>query len=516
MLRSDTLTERYALKVAAAPSRTTRVLASVNHRLQGYLPAVGAFILAMGLHALASFLFGPRPLGTFPFFLYLLAFLTAAWCGYGPGLLVTILITCGMPYLFKPGFSIRTVDVGGVTIFLLLSLIVSGTASSRRRTEALLRSINKELDKRVGEQTRVIRDRLAELETLYAKLSVALCFLDTDLRFVRVNDKFASIRGSSVQAHLAQPLRAMIGDEWANTVEPLYRRVLLTGEPILEYEITGPSAGSGAARFWSISCSPVATDGQVLGVQVVMQDITERKRAEQSLNESNTSLRRANADLEQFAFSASHDLQEPLRNVAIYSQLLKKQFGGVLGPAGDEYIGYTIQGALRMQQLVSDLLRYMQASFSDAALAHPVSANDALTQALANLHIGIVESNAAITYSELPTVRMRKVHLVQLLQNLVSNAIKYRGQEQLRIEISAVPHQGDYWLFSVKDNGIGIDPQYHQQVFGIFKRLHGQEQYPGTGIGLAICRRIVEQHGGRIWIESAPDEGATFLLTLPA
>jgi light-regulated signal transduction histidine kinase (bacteriophytochrome) len=298
-------------------------------------------------------------------------------------------------------------------------------------------------------------------------------------------------------------------------LEPLYRRVLSTAEPILDYEIPGPSSGTGAGRFWSISCSPVATDGRVLGLQIVVQDITERKQAEKDLQQSNTSLRRANEDLEQFAFSASHDLQEPLRNVAIYSQMLKKKFGGALGPDGDEYIGYTVQGALRMQQLVRDLLTYSKASLSEAGLAAPVSAKDALAQALSNLQAGILETQAAITFSELPSIRMRKVHLVQLFQNLLSNSLKYRKPEPLRIHVSAVPHEGCSWLFSVQDNGIGIDPRYQQQVFGIFKRLHRQEEYPGTGIGLAICRRILEQHGGRIWVDSKPDEGATFLFTLP-
>ena len=516
MFRSETLSELNSADVREAPSRTTRFLASLNHRLQGYFPALGAFLLAMVLHTLASLLVGRPLLGAFPFFLYLLAFLTAAWCGYGPGLLITILITCGVPYLVKPGFSIRTVDLGGVAIFLLLSAIVSGLASSRRRTEALLRSLNKELDKRVGEQTRLLRDQLAELETLYAKLSVGLCFLDTHLRLERVNDKFASMSGSPVEAHLGREIRDVVGEDFANIVEPLCRRVLSTEEPILDYEITGPLSATGARRFWSISCSPVITGGQVLGLQIVIQDITERKQAEHALNESNANLRRANADLEQFAFSASHDLQEPLRNVALYSQMLKKKFGGVLGADGDQYIGYTVEGALRMQQLVNDLLTYTQTSLSDAALAHRVNAKEALQQALSNLDAAIVESRAVITLSELPAVRIRKVHLVQVFQNLIGNSIKYRKQELLRIDISAVPHEGDSWLFAVKDNGIGIDPEYQQQVFGIFKRLHRHEQYPGTGIGLAICKRIVEHHCGRIWVESKPNEGATFLFTLPA
>lgn len=176
--------------------QTHRALAWLDERLRGYIPALVAFVAALAIHGIGGLLLGLNHLGPFPFFLYLLTFLTAAWCGYGPGLVTTILLTCGMPYLFKPGFSIRTVDWGGVAIFLLLSVIVSGIASSRRRAEALLRRLNAELSRQVSEQTRILRDQLAELETLYAKLSVGLSFLDAELRFVRVNEKVAFFHGS--------------------------------------------------------------------------------------------------------------------------------------------------------------------------------------------------------------------------------------------------------------------------------------------------------------------------------
>jgi PAS domain S-box-containing protein len=516
MSGSQTLVQPTAVEVTQTSSKKNRVFTWLNSRLRGYIPALAVFAIALVVHSLATVLLGSAAPKNFLFFLYLLAFLTASWCGYGPGLLVTILITCLMPYLFKPNFSIRDADFGGIAIFLLLSIIVSGTASGRRRTEHLLRSMNNELDKRVGEQTKTLLQQLAELQTLYDKLSVGICFLDTDLRFVRVNEKLAFINGFSVDAHLGREFREMVNDAVANVVEPLCRRVIHTQEPILDHEFSDLPAGEGASRFWSVSCSPVATDGRILGLQAIVQDITERKEAEQALSQSNASLRRANNDLEQFAFSASHDLQEPLRTVAIYSQMLKKKFAGVLGPDGDEYIGYTVQGVTRMQQLVTDLLAYTHASLWDAEPVEPVSAKAALEQALSNLESTIAENQASITFSELPLVPMRNAHLVQLFQNLISNSIKYRKQEPLHVHVSALPHQGDTWLFKVSDNGIGIDPKYQQQVFEIFKRLHRHEEYPGTGLGLAICRRILEQHGGRIWVESKPGEGATFLFTLPA
>jgi PAS domain S-box-containing protein len=516
MLRTETFAQAGAFQ---PPSKSARAFAWANARLEGYLPALAAFVAAIALHGLAVSLVGSKVVGAFAFSLYVVTLLVAAWCGYGPGILVTLLITCFMPYLFKPGFSVRHVDIGAVTVFLLLSVLVSGTASGRRRTEALLLKVNQELDKRVHEQTRILEQQLAELETLYAELSVGLCFLDTDLRFVRVNDKFASLNDSSAHAYSGRDFREVVSEAFADAVEPLFRRTLLTEEPVFEREVAlGGADRKGAGRFWWVSCSRVATDGRVLGLQVVVQDISERKQAEVDLSESNRRLRRANEDLEQFAFSASHDLQEPLRIVTLYTQMLKRKFAGELGPDGDEYIGYTVRSAGRMQQLVGDLLDYLQASPRDAVAVEPASATEALEQALSNLHAGIVEAQASITTSELPSITVRKAHLVQLFQNLLGNALKYRDNERpLRIHVGVVPHQGDSnWLFSVKDNGIGIDREYHQQVFGIFKRLHPYEEYPGTGMGLAICRRIVEQYGGRIWVDSKLGEGATFLFTVPA
>ena len=237
---------------------------------------------------------------------------------------------------------------------------------------------------------------------------------------------------------------------------------------------------------------------------------SERERVEAT----NLALRRANSDLEQFAYSASHDLQEPLRMVSVYSQMLRKKFSGQLGEKGDEFISYTVQGATRMENLVRDLLAYTRASTSSDEPLTLVDANEALAYALAGLELAISQAGASVTSSSLPKVRIRAVHLQQLLQNLISNGLKYRSKEPSRIHIAAERQNGE-WLFSVSDNGIGIDPKYREQIFGIFKRLHSAAEYSGTGIGLAICRRIVDRAGGRIWVDSQLGEGATFYFTLP-
>jgi PAS domain S-box-containing protein len=243
----------------------------------------------------------------------------------------------------------------------------------------------------------------------------------------------------------------------------------------------------------------------------------ERERvqmANRTLRNANQALRRANDDLEQFAFSASHDLREPLRTVAVYTELLKRHFGDKLDSKAATFIGYTVSGARRMEALMNDLLSYVQAARGTDEEPPAIDSNQVLNITLANLQTAIQESGACIVSDDLPSVPVHAVHLEQLFQNLIGNAIKYRNDAPPQIEIAArgSPHG---WTFYVRDNGIGIDPQYAKQVFGIFKRLHSSESYSGTGIGLAICQKIVERYGGRIWVESELGKGATFCFTLP-
>jgi light-regulated signal transduction histidine kinase (bacteriophytochrome) len=244
------------------------------------------------------------------------------------------------------------------------------------------------------------------------------------------------------------------------------------------------------------------------------REIKERQRAESELARHAEELTRANSDLEQFAYSASHDFQEPIRNVTLFSQMLASDYRDKLDSQAGELIDVIVEGSKRMGKLVSDLLSYSRAGGGSIDNVEFVDANLVLAGVLENLRTAIAENHAIIDHDELPFVKIPFAHLQQLLQNLVLNAIKYHGPTAVRVHISAQT-VGGYSRFSVRDNGIGIAPVYHEKIFGIFKRLHTREEYDGTGMGLAICKRVVERFGGRIWVESELGQGATFVFTLP-
>jgi PAS domain S-box-containing protein len=265
----------------------------------------------------------------------------------------------------------------------------------------------------------------------------------------------------------------------------------------------------------SLTISPVKdAQGVVVGASKIARDITERVRQEQALQIANAALHQANADLQLFAYSASHDLQEPLRMLKVYSELLQETFGGQLGEVGDEFIRHTVEGATRMDSLLHGLRTYMRASATYDPPVEETDAGEVVNRALLNLQTAIEESGATITVGALPRVRMHEFQMEQLFQNLIGNAIRYRNGAPC-IKISATL-QDKNWLFSVEDNGIGIESRFKEQIFGVFRRLHANSEYPGTGIGLAICQRIVERAGGRIWVESEPEKGSTFYFTIPA
>jgi light-regulated signal transduction histidine kinase (bacteriophytochrome) len=273
--------------------------------------------------------------------------------------------------------------------------------------------------------------------------------------------------------------------------------------------------------------------GTILGLLItasagwsVQRDSSRRRLAEEALRDSEKhlartedaekrlaqkveQLNRSNEELGQFAYIASHDLQEPLRMVASYMQLLSRRYKGKLDSDADEFIAFAVDGANRMQRLIQDLLAYSRVETKGNDLLN-TSSEGALQQALMHLHGAIEESGALVTHDPLPVVLADEGQLTQLFQNLIGNAIKYQGPGVPRVHISAVGGGGRKWIFSVKDNGLGIDPQYFQRIFGMFQRLHKREEFAGTGIGLAICKKIVERHGGSISVQSRLGQGSTF------
>jgi light-regulated signal transduction histidine kinase (bacteriophytochrome) len=242
----------------------------------------------------------------------------------------------------------------------------------------------------------------------------------------------------------------------------------------------------------------------------MLEDIeVERVKAEQA----KILLARSNTELEQFAYVASHDLQEPLRMISSYVQLLSRRYKGQLDADADEFIAYAVDGTLRMQQLINDLLAYSRVGTRGKPPV-PTNFEDVFSKAIANLKMAIVESGVVVTHDQLPTALADELQMVQLFQNLIGNAIKFRNKENPQVHVSARP-EGREWIFSIRDNGIGIDPQFHDRIFVLFQRLHGREEYPGTGIGLTVSKKIVERHGGRIWLESELGKGTTFYFSIP-
>jgi PAS domain S-box-containing protein len=295
------------------------------------------------------------------------------------------------------------------------------------------------------------------------------------------------------------------------------------GSPLLVPMQNGIPREGEDALFWRADgasfpvdylSTPIFEREQLVGAVVSFRDVTTRMQAQEVLAKRTLQLERSNAELEQFAYVASHDLQEPLRMITGYTNLLSKRYRGKLDASADEFIGFAVDGANRMRVLINDLLIYSRVG-SQGKRPKPTDCELVLSQTLAGLEVVIQESAAKVTHDPLPTVNGDDVQLGQLFQNLIGNALKYRNGHAPMVHIGC-ERRGSDWLLSIRDNGIGIDPRFAEKIFIIFQRLHTREQYPGTGIGLAVCKRIVERHGGKIWVESEPDKGSTFYFTLPA
>lgn len=343
----------------------------------------------------------------------------------------------------------------------------------------------------------------------------AMLIADEAGRIVLANQMMEILFGYARQEFIGQPVEMLMPDSLR--APHARHRHSYHGDPRVRYMGEGRKLiarrKDGSEFPVEISLSPMRlSDGKRL-VTSAIRDITERHKIQEALEQHAQELARSNADLEQFAYVASHDLQEPLRIVASFAQLLSRRYKGRLDAEADEFIEFIVDGATRMQALINDLLLYSRVS-SRGRSPVATDAEAVVRQVLKNLQVAIAESRAEINVGSMPAVLVDPSQLAQLFQNLIANAIKFRGTAAPCIKMTAYDH-GQTVEFAVHDNGIGIDPQYSERIFALFQRLHGKGDYPGTGIGLAICKKIVERHGGRIWLESQAGAGATFRFTLP-
>jgi PAS domain S-box-containing protein len=360
---------------------------------------------------------------------------------------------------------------------------------------------------------RALRESEERFRLLFHQAAVGIKRLDPEGRFLEVNDKLCDILGYPRSELLRLSLKEVTHPEDLPVELEQVRRLL--SREIASYSIEKRCVRKDGRIIWALVASsrPAGDDRTVDWWVSVVEDITRRKLAEDAVNQTAEDLARSNKDLEQFAYVASHDLQEPLRAVAGFMGILNKRYRAQLDVKAREYVDQSIEGAERMQTLINDLLVFSRVGTKGGTFAS-MSMQKAADTALANLKVAIEESSALITSDPLPVVIADAMQMTQLLQNLIGNAIKFRGKERPTLYIGATrePRQ---WVFSIRDNGIGIEPQYYDRIFMIFQRLHTRERYGGTGIGLALCKRIVERHNGAIWVESKYQEGSTFFFTIP-
>jgi len=360
-----------------------------------------------------------------------------------------------------------------------------------------------------------LRENQSQLRAIIQSAMDAIITVDEQQRIVVFNPAAEKMFSSSAAHAVGQSLDRFIPSRFRDGHSRQVRAFGLSNTTRRKMDALGILHGlraDGTEFPAEISISQFELAGSKLYTAIV-RDITERQRSEAELAKKADELGRSNRDLEQFAYVASHDLQEPLRMVASYTQLLAERYRGKLDENADKYIGYAVEGALRMQALIQDLLTFSRLGRNGHGRA-PTDCNVVFDQAVQNLQAAIQESQASITHDPLPVVAADRFQLVQLFQNLIGNAIKFRGSDTPAISVSA-EKQADGWTFAVADNGIGIAPEHKDAIFVIFQRLHTRAEYSGNGIGLAICKKIAEQHGGRIWVDSESGRGSTFHFTLP-
>ncbi|MEO0406739.1 MAG: PAS domain S-box protein [Cyanobacteria bacterium P01_A01_bin.135] len=358
--------------------------------------------------------------------------------------------------------------------------------------------------------------RLTAFFDAASSAQVGFCIYDEQRRFIQINQALAEINGVAVEAHTGKTTAEVLPD-LTEIVEPLLLKVQATKEPILNVEIVGQTPRYlGVDSTWLASYFPIKISPSRVQVGVIVIDISERKRMEQALQNINQELARSNRELENFAYVASHDLQEPLRKIQTFGDRLQVKYGDSLEEKGKDYLRRMQSAAARMRVLIQDLLSFSRITTA----AHPrekVSLNSVVAGVLSDLEATIVERNGQLHVGSLPEVHADALQMRQLFQNLIGNALKFhKPQGSPQVQVRQVPsHRDSYISVEISDNGIGIDEKYASQIFQPFQRLHGRSTYPGTGMGLAICRKIAEHHNGAITVSSAPGKGCTMVVMLP-
>ncbi len=391
----------------------------------------------------------------------------------------------------------------------------------------LVPAIEREMrEAEVRRERRRALEELRESEARYRNLVESardiIFTISQEGKITSLNPAFEAITGWSRAEWIDKSFVPIVHPDDLSSVDEIYRRVM-NGETPQRFELRIRTK-SGSYATMEFTVTPQLYDEKAISGLGIARDITERKRMEEALRrahdglemrvqERTAELARSNAELEQFAYVASHDLQEPLRMISGFTRLLARRYKGKLDKSADEYIAYIVDGAARMQRMIEDLLAYSRVGTQGKSF-EPTNLEAVFDQAVTNLGVAIEHNGAAVTHDPLPTVMADDSQMVQLFQNLISNGIKFRGEEVPRVHISARIKENE-WIFSVRDNGIGIAPEFFDRLFQLFQREYTRDKYPGTGIGLAICKKIVERHGGRIWAESEPGKGSIFYFTIP-
>ena len=502
------------LEISSNDTQTNNLIHAVqNHPWLNFVlrygGAVIAVLVALWLYLEITAWFGPG-LPTYILF-YPAIIIVALLAGLGPGLLATIIsvLLAGIWIIPPQGqFTIKTpIDEIGAILFTGFGILISIVSELYRRNRNKAAAYDKE---------KVLRETLREKEFLadileHASLPFAIGYPDG--RIGLLNKAFEQLTGyTKEELHTIDWSTTLTPLEWREMENQKVEELNRTGQPV-RYEKEYIRKDGSRVPVELLASIIFDMNGDPEYFYSFITDISDRKEADKIIKTTMNELKRSNQELERFAYVSSHDLQEPLRMVTLYSQLLERRYKDSLDDDADDFIGYIVENAKRMKYLIDDLLEYSRVTSQVKAFEN-VDLEKTLDIVLANLSVSIAENNVKVTHESLPTVFADENQMLQVFQNLITNAIKFHGEKPPEINISAQKGDGE-WTFAIKDNGIGIESNHQKQIFEVFKRLHTREEYPGTGIGLSIVQKIIKHHGGRIWVESEPGKGSTFYFTIP-